>query len=473
MSAERKTNARVHLSSLDNMRMCLKKHVLPDPVLGRRDSLRILEVGASEFTTGNYRSTLEPLTAEYVGVDIEAGTGVDLVLDDPYTLPFDDASFDMVVSGQTFEHNEQFWRTFAEMKRVLASHGVMILIAPSAGPEHRFPVDCYRFLPDTMRGLAGSFDLSLVDHWVSDFGPWHDNVGVFRHPGHDPALASLAPDLSVEPASDLQNSFPTDLPDEIEHGEGTEWKYTFLKRVHEHLDPRFYFEIGVFDGSSLTIATCDAVGIDPEPVLTHELRPNHRISLTTSDDFFQLTHEPAALPPIDLAYVDGMHLAEYVLKDFMHVEQRCTRFSAILIDDIYPAHPLQAERARQSRFWTGDVWKVIPILRGARPDLILLPIDTEPTGSLLVIGLDPTNRALWSRFDILVDWIVNAMTEIHPDILGRDDKIDPLDPLVSRVLGRLREARQADTVHPGSGDHVIDRIRRLVAGSLPRKVASR
>jgi SAM-dependent methyltransferase len=463
----------VHLSSLDNMRMCLKKHVLPDPALRARSPLRVLEVGASEFTTGNYRSAMASLRADYIGVDIESGDGVDLVLDDPYVLPFDDESFDIVVSGQTFEHNEQFWRTFAEMTRVLSPHGVMIAIAPSAGPEHRFPVDCYRFLPDTMQALANASGLTLVDHWVSDFGPWHDNVGVFRHPGFEPSLATLQPDLSVEPTAELQNSFPDDLPDEIEHGAGVEWKYHLLERVHEHLDPRFYLEIGVFDGASLVLASCDAVGIDPQPVLTHELRPNHRISHTTSDDFFRLTSEPAGLPVVDLAYIDGMHLAEFVLKDFMNVEQHCNRFSVVVIDDIYPAHPLQAERVRQSRFWTGDVWKVIPLLRGARPDLILLPIDTEPTGTLLILGLDPTNTAVWSRFDIFVEWVMSSMTEVHPDILGRDDKIDPFDPLIPRVLGMLREARQADALHPGAGDPMLDRIRHLVAGALPRKVGAR
>ena len=453
--------------------MCLKKHVLPDSTLRNKAALRVLEVGASEFTTGNYRSAMSALHGEYIGVDIAPGTGVDLVLDDPYVLPFDDASFDIVVSGQTFEHDEQFWRTFAEMSRVLAPHGVMIVIAPSAGPVHRFPVDCYRFLPDTMRGLANSGGLELVDHWVSDFGPWHDNVGVFRRAGFDPALAELPPDLSVEPSSELQNSFPTDLPDEIEHGAGVEWKYPFLERVHEHLDPRFYFEIGVFDGASLAIATCDAVGIDPDPVLRHELKPNHRIVRTTSDDFFHLTSQPDDLPVVDLAYIDGMHLAEYVLKDFMNVERRCDRFSVIVIDDIYPAHPLQAERERQSRFWTGDVWKIIPILRGARPDLILLPVDTEPTGTLLVLGLDPKSNAVWTNFDVVVDWILNVMTEVHPDILGRDDKIDPFDPILQRVLAMLREARQADAVHPGAGDDVLDRIRHLIDGSLPRKIGAR
>ena len=450
--------------------MCLKRHVLPDPVLGARDPLRVLEVGASEFTTGSYRSAFGRLPCDYVGVDIADGDGVDVVLDDPYHLPFDDGSFDIAVSGQTFEHNEQFWRTFAEMKRVLAPHGVLIVLAPSAGPEHRYPVDCYRLLPDSMTALAQSAGMSLVDCWRSDLGPWHDTVGVFRHLGHDPALASLTPDLSVEPADELQNAFPTDLPDEIEHGAGVEWKYLFLERVHEHLDPRFYLEIGVFDGSSLVLASCGAVGIDPEPVLTHELRPNHRISRTTSDDFFRLTSEPEQLPTVDLAYIDGMHLAEYVLKDFMHVEQQCDRFSVIVLDDIYPAHPLQAERERKSRYWTGDVWKMIPILRGGRPDLILLPIDTEPTGTLLIMGLDPNSRALYPNFDIFVEWILTSMTEVHPDILDREDKIDPFDPLIPRVLGMLREARQADAMQAGAGDHVLERIRHLIAGALPRKV---
>jgi SAM-dependent methyltransferase len=463
----------VHLSSLDNMRMCLKQHVLPDPVLGRQHSAKVLEIGASESAAGSYRSVIGSLAAEYVCVDLAPGSGVDMVLDDLTALPFDDASFDLVVCGHSFQSSERFWATVAEAKRVLAEHGVLVVITPSAGPARTAAGELYRFLPDAMPAMAQAFDLALVDHWVSDFGPWHDNVGVLRHPGFDPSLAHLRADLSVEESSELQNTFPTDLPEEIEHGAGTEWKYPFLQRVHEHLDPRFYLEIGVFDGASLTLASCNAIGIDPEPVLTHELRPSHRISRTTSDDFFHLTDHSVLLPTIDLAYIDGMHLAEYVLKDLMNVERHCGRFSVIVIDDIYPAHPLQAERERQSRFWTGDVWKIIPILRGARPDLVLLPVDTSPTGTLLVIGLDPTKNALWDNFDVMVDWILTAMTEVHPDIIGRDDKIDPFDPLLARVLGMLREGRQADAMNPGSADHVLERIRHLVAGALPRKIGAR
>jgi hypothetical protein len=376
-----------------------------------------------------------------------------------------------VLSGQTFEHNPEFWRTLAEMTRVMAPHGVMVIIVPSEGPVHRYPVDCYRFGPDAMTGWATAMGLEVVEQRISPFGPWHDNIGVFRTAGFDRSLASLVPDLTVEFSKELQNSWPLDLPEEIEHGDGVEWKYDFLERLTQHLEPDFYFEIGVFEGASLKIPKCDALGIDPEPVLTEPLASNHRISHTTSDDFFHLTDEPAAMPTIDLAYIDGMHLAEFVLKDFMNVERYCGPCSVVMIDDIYPTHPLQAERRRQSQYWTGDVWKVIPILRGARPDLVLMPINTSPTGTLLIIGTDPSNDEVWKRYDVLADWILNSMRDVHPEILDRDQCFDPFDPLVLRVMQMLRDGRRAEREQPGAGREMVDRIRSLVAGATPRVVA--
>ena len=37
---------------------------------------------------------------------------VDLVLKDPYKLPFDDNSIDVIISISTFEHTEFFWLTY-------------------------------------------------------------------------------------------------------------------------------------------------------------------------------------------------------------------------------------------------------------------------------------------------------------------------------------------------------------------------
>jgi hypothetical protein len=240
-----------------------------------------------------------------------------------------------------------------------------------------------------------------------------------------------------------------------------------LVRAHQLLQPRFYTEIGVEYGNSLRLADCPALGIDPAPQLTAPLDPRHRLSLTTSDDFFMLTDAASQLQPIDLSYIDGMHQIEFALKDFMHMERYCHAGSVVIVDDIYPAHALQGERIRQSRYWTGDVWKIINVLENVRPDLILLPLDTSPTGSLLVLGLDPQNNALWEKFDIMLDWCINFMLETPDEIVQRTKKFDPRDPLIDRIFTMIRQSREN-----GTEAQAIARIRNLVNGSLPRQVVA-
>jgi len=122
-------------------------------------------------------------------VDLAAGPNVDVVLSSPYRLPFQSHSVDVIVSGQAFEHIEFFWLTWLEMTRILKPGGLIFLVAPSRGPEHRYPQDCWRFYPDGYRALASFGGLELVSantDWEShadEFSaPWGDTVGVFRQP---------------------------------------------------------------------------------------------------------------------------------------------------------------------------------------------------------------------------------------------------------------------------------------------------
>jgi SAM-dependent methyltransferase len=100
-------------------------------------------------------------------------------------------SIDLIISGQAFEHIEFFWRTWLEMVRVLKPGGKIFLIAPSRGPEHRYPVDCWRFYPDGFAALAkyGSLELTQIHtdwepHTAPDSAPWGDTVGVFYKPAY-------------------------------------------------------------------------------------------------------------------------------------------------------------------------------------------------------------------------------------------------------------------------------------------------
>ena len=179
-----------------------------------------------------------------------------------------------------------------------------------------------------------------------------------------------------------------------------------LPMIHSHLRPRTYVEIGVFDGQSLALARPEtrAIGVDPEPKVTRPLGPNTSIRITTSDDYFASQDLAADLEglPIDLAFIDGMHQFEFALRDFINIEKHSTPKSTILIHDVYPLTRVTAERERKTLFWSGDIWRLILILRKYRPELAVNVIATAPTGLGVVRGLDPGSKVLTKRMEEIV-----------------------------------------------------------------------
>jgi len=111
-------------------------------------------------------------------MDVLPGKNVDVVMKDAYVFPQPDNSVDIIVCGQAFEHIEFFWLTMLEMKRILKPEGYLFLIAPSTGPIHRYPVDCWRFYPDGFKALAGWSGLKLLQIKIAQ-ERWGDTGGVF------------------------------------------------------------------------------------------------------------------------------------------------------------------------------------------------------------------------------------------------------------------------------------------------------
>jgi SAM-dependent methyltransferase len=143
-----------------------------------------LEIG-SYLSSFNIRS-LSKNDSNYIGVDLTKGPGVDVVLDNPYRLPFDDNSFDYVISSSCFEHSEFFWLTYLESIRVLKPNGLFYLNAPSNGDFHRFPVDCWRFFPDSGNALSNwsirnGYNTAVMEQYTSnkDSDIWSDYVCIF------------------------------------------------------------------------------------------------------------------------------------------------------------------------------------------------------------------------------------------------------------------------------------------------------
>ncbi|MEJ0020791.1 MAG: class I SAM-dependent methyltransferase [Acetobacteraceae bacterium] len=148
-----------------------------------RGVVTVLDMGSFEVQeSGSYRKLFSDRTKyNYIGVDMAQGPNVDIVLSDPYKLPLRDGFADVIVSGQMFEHCEFFWLSFQEMVRVLNPTGYIFLVAPSAGPYHAHPVDCYRFYKDSYPALAKWADCECVEVWQDETYLWRDLTGVFRH----------------------------------------------------------------------------------------------------------------------------------------------------------------------------------------------------------------------------------------------------------------------------------------------------
>ena len=401
------------------MRRCVDWYKLDGPI-------RVADLGAMDVN-GSYRQLFGP-SADYVGFDLESGPGVDIVLDDPYRLPLKDASVDLVISGQTLEHCAYFWQLFSEIARVMKDGGVAFVIAPSAGPIHRYPVDCYRFYPDSYQALAQWSGLRLVHCWMDERGPWRDLVGVFQK-GHGLSRRTQPPTSSAVLLDGTPNPDPA-----AEVMSGQLGYLDALTAVHALLRPELYVEIGVRKGKSLALCKCERIGIDPKPELKEQL---DKLSLypCTSDDFFFFHVEGALTRKIDLAFIDGMHLVEYVLRDFMNLERHMSSGGVIMIDDVLPNHALQAQRDRQTRVWCGDVWRIVPLLRQLRPDLELTVLDTRPTGLLIVSKLDPASQILWHQYNQTVRQVLSDAQDPPPSILAREEAVAPSDENLRKALG--------------------------------------
>jgi len=166
----------MHPSSRNNMQKA-------KDILNLSGKFKILDVGGRGLAEDNrsYYRIWGEQAKEYSVADINDGPGVTHVMPGPYTLPFEDDYFDLVISGQTLEHVKNPFRSVAEMKRVLKKGSPIVLIAPSSGPTHDNP-DCWRFQRDSFQAIAEEVGLATVRDWIDYTAPdersrkWADHV---------------------------------------------------------------------------------------------------------------------------------------------------------------------------------------------------------------------------------------------------------------------------------------------------------
>lgn len=201
-------------------------------------------------------------------------------------------------------------------------------------------------------------------------------------------------------------------------------RYEFLRQAHGIIKPRTYLEVGVQTGASLALAEDAevAIGIDPEPMVAPmHRRLNQHLQPIRSTDFWGWAGNMVTYV-VDFGYIDGSHLFEDALEDFIGLERRISPTGVIMFDDVLPYNEAIARRVQPPGDWTGDVWKVVEVLGAERPDIELTLVDVAPTGLLMVRNLFARSRVLANSYDKIVeDW--RDIESVPSHILSREHAV--------------------------------------------------
>lgn len=95
-------------------------------------------------------------------LDIDSSRRPDIV-GDAEDLPFQDASFGVVICSEVFEHLKHPERAAAEIHRVLKPGGTLVLTTRFAFPVHDSPGDYWRFTPYGLSLLFDGWDILALE----------------------------------------------------------------------------------------------------------------------------------------------------------------------------------------------------------------------------------------------------------------------------------------------------------------------
>jgi|TARA_B110000263_G_scaffold161487_1_gene140391 tetratricopeptide (TPR) repeat protein len=193
----------------------------------------------------------------------------------------------------------------------------------------------------------------------------------------------------------------------------------FLRALHRNVYEG-YFEIGTRTGDSLVLSQSPSIAIDPFFQLNENPIGNKDFCLMfqeTSDSFFENRLPKLSGLKCQLAFIDGMHLFEYALKDFINLAKISSEKALFLFHDPIPWTFKMATRNNETlgrnEAWTGDIWKLVHILidAGMKDNINLL--GSAPSGLLAVLNPDKKIIAkLEKNYDkICAQWLDVELNE--------------------------------------------------------------
>ena len=456
----------MHIESFWKMELFVKEY------LGNysNEKLKIAELGSKD-DNGSYKFLFKNKNWEYYGLDIKKGKNVDIVLKNPYKWEeIPDNYYDVLISGQTFEHIEFPWLTIKEIYRVLKPNGLCCIIVPSKGPEHKAPVDCWRIYPDGIKALAKWGKLRVIEVFTEfGIGQWGDTFAVLQKIETNHNNNSV---IRIENSKNIYSKFnpfqqnQEDLFELIKNVErhfslseknlvcyfNLGLLYIYLNQINQALSLfkkalhfqmankitnrttiiqrlinifgyKTYLEIGVDKGFNFfQIQAPYKIGVDPYfkfDINKFRYKSNFYFFPQKSDEFFENVPDIVKERGLDIVFIDGNHTYEQSYKDVINSLKYLNQNGIILMHDCYPRNKIEGaptlyEAKKYKNFngsWRGEVYKTIINLRSTRDDLSIFVIDCD-CGVGIIKKEENFNKLNFSENDIsrmkFEDFIKNA-----------------------------------------------------------------
>lgn len=142
---------------------CIKwaaKNITEEEIKGKR----VIEVGSYDVN-GSLRYIVELLKpAEYIGVDIVKGPGVDMICSaENLVQKFGKESFDVVMSTCALEHIRNWKEAISDIKNICKPDGIILIIVPSHWAFHECPCDFWRYKTDDILNIFSDCDILTLE----------------------------------------------------------------------------------------------------------------------------------------------------------------------------------------------------------------------------------------------------------------------------------------------------------------------
>jgi hypothetical protein len=189
---------------------------------------------------------------------------------------------------------------------------------------------------------------------------------------------------------------------------------SILNALIEKHDLKSYLEIGINNPSNnFDLIKCEnKIGIDPA-ILISKKKGNYELWGMISDEFFDINNNKFKY---DLIFIDGLHHADQVKRDFENSLKCLNDNGFIVIHDVLPENEQGTKVPRETKVWWGDVYKFAMTMHNYGLEFKTYNIDN----GCMVVSKTPIIRPVhpsnvkydWETFNLYKDSLLRITDEV-------------------------------------------------------------